>query len=143
MPIGGRARPIALVLAGTPGLETTLGAAGASFWSRGVTLPIGLLSDEEAHAVLARTSRTTGGQLQERDLDIVLDRHDGGRADLKEFLKATGFIWREAPGQIWTPGIPSLMGHIIAVRERKPSPEQDRALKALLDAAAEDRGRRF
>ena len=58
--IAGRARPIALVLAGTPGLETTLGAAGASFWSHGVTLPIGLLSDEEAHAVLAQPFRDAG-----------------------------------------------------------------------------------
>ena len=58
--IAGGYRPIALVLAGTPGLPTTLNASGAGFWSRGAILPLGVLSDEAAHAVLARPFRDAG-----------------------------------------------------------------------------------
>ncbi len=58
--IAGGARPIALVLAGTPGIMATLQAAGASFWSRCERLPIGLLSDDAAREVLAVPFRRAG-----------------------------------------------------------------------------------
>ena len=66
--VGGH-RPVALVLAGTPGLPIALDASGAGFWHRGEILLIGLLSDDEAHAVLARQFRDAG-----------LDVEDGGAA---------------------------------------------------------------
>ena len=50
----GEERPVAAVLAGTPGLHDTLQASHASFWSRGTRLPVGLLPEEEARAVLKR-----------------------------------------------------------------------------------------
>lgn len=49
----GRKRPIALVLAGTPGLEDTLRSSDASFWSRGERLRVGRLSKEEATRTVA------------------------------------------------------------------------------------------
>ncbi len=44
--------PIALVLAGTPGLEDKLRATGASYWSRSEKLPIGRLSTEASVDVI-------------------------------------------------------------------------------------------
>ena len=52
--IAGEHRPVAVAMAGTPGLTRMLGAAHASFWSRGRKLPVGLLSAEAAEAVVAR-----------------------------------------------------------------------------------------
>lgn len=52
--LAGQHRPIAAVLAGTPGLQDTLRDSRASFWNRGLRLPVGLLPDAEAQAVLAR-----------------------------------------------------------------------------------------
>ena len=52
--LAGRHRPVAAVLAGTPGLQDTLHDSRASFWNRGLRLPDGLLPDAEAQAVLAR-----------------------------------------------------------------------------------------
>ena len=52
--LAGQHRPVAAILAGTPGLLETLAASRASFWSRGEKLAVGLLPDGEAHAVLAR-----------------------------------------------------------------------------------------
>ena len=50
----GEHRPVAAVLAGTPGLLDTLSAGKASFWNRGEHLAVGLLPESEAQAVLAR-----------------------------------------------------------------------------------------
>lgn len=50
----GERRPVGAVLAGTPGLQDALGAGKASFWTRGRSLPVGLLPESEAQAVLAR-----------------------------------------------------------------------------------------
>ncbi len=52
--IAGEHRPVAVAMAGTPGLTRMLGAAHVSFWSRGRKLPVGLLSAEAAEAVVAR-----------------------------------------------------------------------------------------
>ena len=52
--LAGQHRPIAAVLAGTPGLHDTLHDSRASFWNRGLRLPVGLLMDAEAQAALAR-----------------------------------------------------------------------------------------
>ena len=52
--LAGQHRPVAAVLAGTPGLWDTLAASKASFWNRGRNLAVGLLPDPEAQAVLAR-----------------------------------------------------------------------------------------
>ena len=52
--LAGRHRPVAAVLAGTPGLQDTSHDSRASFWNRGLRLPVGLLPDAEAQAVPAR-----------------------------------------------------------------------------------------
>ena len=52
--LAGQHRPVATVLAGTPGLQDTLHDSRASFWNRGLHLPVGLLPEDEAQAVLAR-----------------------------------------------------------------------------------------
>ena len=58
--IAGRGRPLAVVLAGTPGVITTLLDSRSSFWSRFTTLRIGLLEDDAARAVLAEPFRMAG-----------------------------------------------------------------------------------
>ena len=58
--LAGQHRPVGAVLAGTPGLMDTLADSRASFWSRGVKLPVGLLPNGEAHAVLARPFLDSG-----------------------------------------------------------------------------------
>lgn len=58
--IAGRSRPLAVVLAGTPGVITTLLDSRSSFWSRFTTLRIGLLDDNAARAVLAEPFRMAG-----------------------------------------------------------------------------------
>ena len=68
--LGGQQRPVGAVLAGTPGLLDTLAATRASFWSRGEGLPVGLLPDGEARAVLARPFLDTG---LEADPDAVAE----------------------------------------------------------------------
>ena len=67
----GEHRPIAAVLAGTPGLADTLSAGKASFWSRGDDLAVGLLPRPEARTVLAQPFLDTG-----------LDVDDGAVASL-------------------------------------------------------------
>ena len=52
--LAGEHRPVAAVLAGTPGLHDTLSASRASFWNRGRSLAVGLLPEPEARAVLAQ-----------------------------------------------------------------------------------------
>ena len=52
--LAGDLRPVGAILAGTPGLLDTLAASRATFWSRGLKLPVGLLPVGEARAVLAR-----------------------------------------------------------------------------------------
>ena len=52
--------PIALVLAGTPGLEDNLRAAEATFWSRGEQLLVGRLDPSEALRVIAAPMRAVG-----------------------------------------------------------------------------------
>lgn len=44
----GKTSPVALVLAGTPGLADTLRASGARYWSRAAQLAVGLLPPVEA-----------------------------------------------------------------------------------------------
>ncbi len=63
--IAGDDRPLAIVLAGTPGVLRALDEADSSFWSRFRKLRIGLLSDEAAHAVLAEPLRATGAAADE------------------------------------------------------------------------------
>ena len=58
--IAGRWRPLAVVLAGTPGVITTLLDSRSSFWSRFTTLRIGLLDDGAARAVLSEPLRMAG-----------------------------------------------------------------------------------
>ena len=53
----GKTSPVALVLAGTPGLEDALRASGASYWSRGQRLPVGRLSAAEAERVIVEPFR--------------------------------------------------------------------------------------
>ena len=67
----GEHRPVAAVLAGTPGLLETLSAGKASFWNRGEHLAVGLLPGPEARAVLAQPFLETG-----------LDVDDGAVASL-------------------------------------------------------------
>ena len=56
----GKTSPVALVLAGTPGLEDALRASGASYWSRGQRLPVGRLSAAEAERVVVEPFRHAG-----------------------------------------------------------------------------------
>ena len=51
--VRGAGLPFQLVLAGTPGLEATLGEADSSFWDRGEILGIGLLDRDAGTAALA------------------------------------------------------------------------------------------
>ena len=50
--LAGEHRPVAAVLAGTPGLQDTLRSSRASFWDRGQNLAVGLLSEDEAQNAL-------------------------------------------------------------------------------------------
>ena len=52
--------PVALVLAGTPGLQDALLASGASYWDRGRRLAVGRLSAPEAERVIAEPFRQAG-----------------------------------------------------------------------------------
>ena len=56
----GQVMPVALVLAGTPGLEDTLRASGASYWSRGLQLGVGRLDLGEAERVIAEPFKDAG-----------------------------------------------------------------------------------
>ncbi len=56
----GERMPIALVLAGTPGLVDSLDQAGASFWDRGIDLPLGCLDTIAATDVVARPLAAVG-----------------------------------------------------------------------------------
>ena len=73
--LAGQQRPVAAVLAGTPGLLDTLAASRASFWSRGEKLAVGLLPGSEARAVLARPFLDAG---LDADPDAVADLARGG-----------------------------------------------------------------
>ena len=68
--LAGQQRPVAAVLAGTPGLLDTLAASRASCWSRGEKLAVGLLPGSEARAVLARPFLDAG---LDADPDAVAD----------------------------------------------------------------------
>ena len=68
--LAGQQRPVAAVLAGTPGLLDTLAASRASFWSRGEKLAVGLLPGSEARAVLARPFLDAG---LDADADAVAE----------------------------------------------------------------------
>lgn len=50
--LAGEHRPVAAVLAGTPGIQDTLRSSRASFWDRGRSLAVGLLPKPEAEAAL-------------------------------------------------------------------------------------------
>ena len=64
----GYSRPLALVLAGTPGILDTLRQSRASFWSRCERLPVGLLPETAARDVLEVPFRKSGA---EADTDAV------------------------------------------------------------------------
>lgn len=69
--IAGDERPVAVVLAGTPGVLRTLDDADTSFWSRFRKLRVGLLSDEAAFAVLAEPLRAAGTPADEVAADAL------------------------------------------------------------------------
>ena len=52
--LAGEHRPVAAVLAGTPGLQDTLRSSRASFWDRGRNLAVGLLAEPEARDALRK-----------------------------------------------------------------------------------------
>ena len=62
----GKTSPVALVLAGTPGLEDTLRASGASYWSRAAKLAVGLLPPVEAERAVAEPFRQAGITLKDK-----------------------------------------------------------------------------
>ena len=74
------------ILAGTPGLMDTLADSRASFWSRGIKLPVGLLPNGEAHAVLARPFLDSGFDA-DADAIAALAR---SREDYPYFLQLYG-----------------------------------------------------
>ena len=62
----GETSPVALVLAGTPGLEDTQRASGASYWSRAAQLAVGLLPPAEAKRAVAEPFRHAGISLTDK-----------------------------------------------------------------------------
>ena len=72
----GRTRPVGVVLAGTPGLVDTLDASNATFWNRGRRLPVGLLSNGEAHSVLAHPLAQAGVAAKEPALAALVQAAD-------------------------------------------------------------------
>ncbi len=60
--------PVGIVLGGTPGLVDTLDASNATFWIRGLRLPVSLLSNDEAHSVLAHPLAQAGVTAEESAL---------------------------------------------------------------------------
>ena len=68
--LAGQQRPVGAVLAGTPGLQDTLAASRATFWSKGENLAVGLLPDGEAHAALARPFLDAG---LDADAEVVAE----------------------------------------------------------------------
>ena len=93
----GRRRPIAAVLAGTPGLERTLLEAHASFWSRGEKLRIGLLPEESAREVLSRPFRDAGLEADDEAIAALASAADNYPYFLQLYGRAA---WRvvEASG---------------------------------------------
>ena len=69
--VAGADTRIALVMAGTPGLEDVLRSASVSYWSRGEKLRVGRLSASEAEVVIAEPFKDAGIRLV-----------DGAAADL-------------------------------------------------------------
>ena len=69
--IAGRDRPLAVVLAGTPGVFATLGETHASFWGIWKELRIGLLSDDAARDALSEPFHKAGVET-ERDTVATL-----------------------------------------------------------------------
>ena len=56
---------VALVLAGTPGLEDVMRDSAASFWDRGEECPVGRLSAGEAERVIAEPFRQAGVMVED------------------------------------------------------------------------------
>ena len=82
----GRARPVGIVVTGTPGLVDALDASNASFWNRGRHLPVGLLPHDEALAVLAQPLAQAGYTTEDRALAALARAAD----DYPFFLQLYG-----------------------------------------------------
>lgn len=67
-----RDRPLALVLAGTPGLEGKLMEIGATFMERATFLPLNLLSTDEAREALSVPAARTGVPMDEDALEALV-----------------------------------------------------------------------
>lgn len=57
------------------------------------------------------------GSLAMSELTSLLADRDATPADLEDFLAGKGYIWQTDDGSAWTPGIPSLMEHMIELTE--------------------------
>ncbi len=66
------AAPFLLVLAGTPGLQSTLANMQASFWDRAEQLFIGLLPDGASEEILVKTGAVSGLQYEPDALDQLV-----------------------------------------------------------------------
>ena len=85
--------PFLLVLAGTPGLQSRLGAMNATFWNRAERCPIGRLDLEAAAAALRRPLEAEGvGIDEDAAADVARDSHG-----YPYFVQLWGeAVWREA-----------------------------------------------
>lgn len=69
-------RPLALVLAGTPGLEGSLMGIGATFMERSRFMSLNLLSRDEAREALSVPAKETGVPMEEDALEALVEWTD-------------------------------------------------------------------
>ena len=69
-----RGLPFALVMAGTPGLESHLGQMGATFWERSAVHAVGRFTVEAARDAFARPLKSRGVQVDSDALDVAVER---------------------------------------------------------------------
>ena len=96
----GRTRPVGVVLAGTPGLVDTLDARNATFWNRGRRLPVGLLSNDEAHSVLAHPLAQVGVTAEESALAAIAQAADGYPFFLQLYGEAAWNTLRQSDARV-------------------------------------------
>ena len=69
--------PVLLMLAGTPGLRTRLGAMNATFWDRCRKIPVPLLNDSDAAAALTHPLEQYGVKFDDEALREVVSESNG------------------------------------------------------------------
>ena len=72
-----RGAPLLLLLAGTPGIQDVLRAAGSTFWERGELVSLGLLSPEAARDAIRVPFGRGGRTISPAALDAVVEDSQG------------------------------------------------------------------